>query len=682
MADGMAVLVRWIQFLGATLLVGLFGFEWLIARPTVRQEGREAATVLAALDGQLVTLAAWTLIVTGVAGTLDLWRQANVAAGTAPWAAPAPQAVAAVLLHTRYGSVWLARHGCLVLLAVWLIVRHRTHARALGLGAGALAMVALAIVAAASHAASAQGAPLMGVTIDAAHLLATGLWFGGLLPFALCLGRVLGLRPAVAPRLAATVTRRFSRLALLSMSALVGTGVYNAWVQVGSVPGLVGTPYGRWLGLKLGLLLPLLGLAAVNRFLVKPRLLTAAATRPAASAPPIIRRLQRQVLAEVTFGGAILGVVAIMGLTTPARHSQPTWPFSFRLSWVFVQNVSQVPEQVATGGVVALLGLIMMLVAAFASAPRGRWVAGGGVVALIAGLTVALPPLAIDAYPTTYRRPTVPYVTSSIAHGEVLYRTHCVACHGVAGYGDGPAAAGLRPRPADLTAPHTGDHTAGDLFWWVTHGMTGSAMPGFGDRLSESDCWDVINFVRALGSAEQARLLGAVLGPAPPIVAPDLVFSLENGETRSLKDYRGTHVVLLVFFTLPGSSDRLRQLGEVYPVLRQTGAEIIGIPVGVGGRRVAGPGDASIGFPVAVDVGDDVIVTYGPFRRDLSPEGQAIEPPPLHHMELLVDRQGYLRARWIPRIGGGWAEVSRLQAIVHELVREPPRRPAPGEHVH
>src|SRR5262249_30879766 len=160
-------------------------------------------------------------------------------------------------------------------------------------------------------------------------------------------------------------------------------------------------------------------------------------------------------------------------------------------------------------------------------------------------LAVAVPALAIDAYPTTYRRPAVPYVTSSIANGAGLYREHCAACHGSAGYGDGPAAAGLHPKPADLTAAHTGDHTAGDLFWWLSHGIPRSAMPGFADRLSESDRWDLINFIRTLASGEQARMLGPVIASRPSIVAPDLTFAVPNGETRSLKDYRGRVVVLL-----------------------------------------------------------------------------------------------------------------------------------------
>jgi hypothetical protein len=51
-------------------------------------------------------------------------------------------------------------------------------------------------------------------------------------------------------------------------------------------------------------------------------------------------------------------------------------------------------------------------------------------------------------------------------------------------------------------------------------------------------------------------------------------------------------------------------------------------------------------------------------------------------MELLIDRQGYLRARWIPGASGGWADAARLLAAVEELAREASRAPAPEEHVH
>ena len=103
-------------------------------------------------------------------------------------------------------------------------------------------------------------------------------------------------------------------------------------------------------------------------------------------------------------------------------------------------------------------------------------------MALVAGLWVALPPVSVDAYPTTYRRSTVPYHAVSIANGAALYRAHCATCHGAAGRGDGPGGAGLPRRPADLTAPHTAEHTAGDMFWWLTHGIPAGGMPPFGAR--------------------------------------------------------------------------------------------------------------------------------------------------------------------------------------------------------
>jgi mono/diheme cytochrome c family protein len=38
-----------------------------------------------------------------------------------------------------------------------------------------------------------------------------------------------------------------------------------------------------------------------------------------------------------------------------------------------------------------------------------------------------------------------------VPSGAELYATFCAACHGATGRGDGPAAAGMSPAPADLT---------------------------------------------------------------------------------------------------------------------------------------------------------------------------------------------------------------------------------------
>lgn len=39
---------------------------------------------------------------------------------------------------------------------------------------------------------------------------------------------------------------------------------------------------------------------------------------------------------------------------------------------------------------------------------------------------------------------------TSTAEGEKVFKTYCVSCHGNSGKGDGPAAAGLNPKPADF----------------------------------------------------------------------------------------------------------------------------------------------------------------------------------------------------------------------------------------
>ena len=91
--------------------------------------------------------------------------------------------------------------------------------------------------------------------------------------------------------------------------------------------------------------------------------------------------------------------------------------------------------------------------------------------------------------------------TDAIAAGQEIFVTNCVTCHGPEGAGDGDAAAGLDPKPADL-----GDNemmstlTDGYLFWRVSKGGTiepfNSAMPSWEQSLTEEQRWQVISYVR------------------------------------------------------------------------------------------------------------------------------------------------------------------------------------------
>src|SRR5438270_341684 len=90
----------------------------------------------------------------------------------------------------------------------------------------------------------------------------------------------------------------------------------------------------------------------------------------------------------------------------------------------------------------------------------------------------------------------VPVNDSSLAVGQKVYLQRCVGCHGKAGNGDGPDAADLGIHPAKLSDPATREQTDGELFWKVTVGK--KPMPSYRSRLSPTDRWSVINYLRTL----------------------------------------------------------------------------------------------------------------------------------------------------------------------------------------
>jgi len=86
--------------------------------------------------------------------------------------------------------------------------------------------------------------------------------------------------------------------------------------------------------------------------------------------------------------------------------------------------------------------------------------------------------------------------------GLVLYETNCRPCHGATGRGDGPLSRGLRLQPVDFADPGTIASVVESYpFWRITEGHAGlpdiatpwnSAMPAWGDQLSESEIWRII----------------------------------------------------------------------------------------------------------------------------------------------------------------------------------------------
>jgi len=85
---------------------------------------------------------------------------------------------------------------------------------------------------------------------------------------------------------------------------------------------------------------------------------------------------------------------------------------------------------------------------------------------------------------------------SSLAAGQKIYSKTCATCHGKTGAADGPAVIELNIHPAKLSDPKLATESDGALFWKITTGK--KPMPAYGKRLSETDRWNLVNYVRTL----------------------------------------------------------------------------------------------------------------------------------------------------------------------------------------
>jgi mono/diheme cytochrome c family protein len=93
------------------------------------------------------------------------------------------------------------------------------------------------------------------------------------------------------------------------------------------------------------------------------------------------------------------------------------------------------------------------------------------------------------------RKNPVPKDAAAVERGQLLFEQFCANCHGKSGQGDGPVAAALNPRPANL-AERAGHHSDGDFAWKIASGR--GSMPAFKNQLTENQIWDLAHFIQSL----------------------------------------------------------------------------------------------------------------------------------------------------------------------------------------
>lgn len=299
---GLLGIARWIGYAGSSLLLGGLAFG-LLCRP--RREPLVRRLMLGGAAGLALGAA------------IGLLAQGALDAGLGLSALGRPSLVREVL-GTTYGRATLAR---LVLAALGaaavLFVR--------GLWAQMLATILLAVgigvsFAAAGHAVAGSHRDLT-MVVDCIHVIGASVWLGGLVML------VVTLRPRGGVGDVIDVTRRFSRVAMTCVVALVATGTYQAWRQVGSWGAFSATTYGRELLIKILVVAAAIALAAGSRWwlwrALRPPVVVEAATasaappQPSSSAAPV-GQLRRTVASEMALGALVLGITSALVATEPA----------------------------------------------------------------------------------------------------------------------------------------------------------------------------------------------------------------------------------------------------------------------------------------------------------------------------------------------------------------------------
>jgi putative copper export protein/mono/diheme cytochrome c family protein len=490
-----------------------------------------------------------------------------------------------------------------------------------------LAATALGLQAGHSHAASMYAGPSFLLASELLHLFGAGAWLGGLLPL------LLVVRDAPA-KAGAAACRWFSPIGKLCLVALTATALFQGWVLVASIPGLVGTAYGWMVLVKLALFGVLFAFACANRYRFAPALFRGAPKRS----------LVRSIAVQTGFGLAIVAAASVLSSLSPSMHEQPVWPFPERFT---LDTIGEDPEfrNEVLGAVLALAGAAVLLVIAAIVRRRMRWAAVAAAVVIAWFAIPHLDLLFVPATPTSFYRSPTDFAATSIVHGAALFPEHCAMCHGAGGRGDGPAAKGLPVPPADLTASHLWMHSDGELFWWLTHGIEapegGLAMPGFAGILSDDDRWHLIDAIRARNAGVEFQTTGTW---SPPVQAPGLQAECEGGRSVSLADLRGGFVRLVVGV----------------------------VPAAPGVTTILATSDEAARPAPGVCIAND---------EDVAPAYAIVSglpPAAMPGTEILIDGDGWLRAVQRP----GWDDPKQLAAEIAQLAAHPIAASQGGNYAH
>lgn len=583
------LVAKFLMLASLALLLGHRLFIALVWNPALKAEQGEAAPTMTepAIWNTLYRLGLMGVL---IAIGLGILAQAGQSSGSElgfPW----DPEMGRILIETRLGIIWLSRLG-LAMLSLWLASRSESPGREWG--GFIINLFLLYTVTLTSHAAT-EARPQLPILADWLHLLGMTFWFGGLVYFFTAIRHLRGLDSQLRTKLTSLLTARFSINALIFVSLLGVTGLYSAYLRVGSIPALLDTLYGHVLLIKQAFVAGLLVIAATNLLVVSPRLKQD--RRQGITNAGLVERFRKLLIVELTFAALLLASVSFLTYIPPAKVASPNTDLTgktnvddltiqirispgrvgqdtFTLTVVtseghplhtakevllrFTPNqaniapseleligqgdgtftakgtylsipgkwqvqavvrrqdkfdafanfnftlqnpgeakeASRVPRQ--TGVLILCLGLLCaMFTASIPVNPALRLGVGIPLTLLLFGLGIFTMTRPIPV--STEQANPIPSNNESLEAGQGLFIANCASCHGPTGKGDGPVGVTLNPRPADLSQHAIpGVHTDAQLYEWITNGFPGSAMPAWKATLSDTDRWNLVNFIRTL----------------------------------------------------------------------------------------------------------------------------------------------------------------------------------------
>ncbi len=589
-----------------------------------------------------------------------------------------------IVQDTRMGHIWLGHAVLAVLLfGVVLYLRNTTRARWQYVFCGTMACLPLIAGSLVSHTA-AEDLSIVAVLPYALHIILAGVWLGAFPAFiGLIYGYVKQDKIKKINSYDVDTLKRFLSMSMPVMVLIIASGILVAdRIFDGGYAALVATPYGWLLNAKILLLIVILIIASQVRWHWLPSF---SASKSAVEVSSSASKIHKWIRIEFIFVMLLLLVATILAHNvTPAKHALiEEWPYSFRFSIIATWGTVGVAVQVWIGVAIATLAVCMIQVGRLLNWGLKRLIIVP-LVLFISGLAVALPPLSMEAYPETYHRNPVNFDAISIANGAEVYAENCVECHGHQGQSNGIKARTMSTKMPDmLTEPHTIEHTPGDFYHWITFGMIDTDMPGYEDKLTDEERWDLVNYVHALSRGYQARLLNPEIIPnRPSVQPPGFSYSAHDGTSGVLQDFRENKVVMLVVFSWPQSEARIEQLKDAYAQLSNQDMTILAVPTKDLNEEELAQVTADLPFPVVTQNAFEIATSYAFSRRTLShPDllGRGSNPD---HIEFLIDRYGYLRARWLPLAEEpGWADINLLTKQISLLNQERRILPPPVDYV-